>query len=220
MKIFQILIGISFIALGVSAAAETSVEVKLIAAMEEDRGWCLDLRGRLDNAQPVGGLHGHTCDSYSGFGIGADQGYSQEDIFEKDQFRLVVFDKCLTLYEPKPGSFVSLETCDGRAAQQIALNDSGQIVPTYMPQLCLTMDPVVQPDGRGTPLHIMRDVTFELCDDESSERQLWELRAEWTGPQETTAERTFQANPNAAPPPNGGRGMGMGMGAMGMGEQP
>ena len=46
----------------------------------------------------------------------------------------------------------------------------------------------------------MRDVTFEACDSEISERQLWELRAEWNGPEETTAERPFASNPNARPP--------------------
>lgn len=212
MKRLQLLAGSLLFVFTINANAETPVEVKLIAAIEEDRGWCLDLRGRLTNAQPVGGLHGHTCDSYAGNGLAIDQAYAMEDIQDKDQFRLIGFeDKCMTLYEPQAGSFISMETCDGRETQQIDLNESGQIVPTMKPDLCLTMSSVVQPGGGGRPLHIMRDVTFEACDSDPNELQLWELRSEWTGPQETTAERPYAFNPNA-PVPGMGAGMGMGMG--------
>ena len=75
------------------------------------------------------------------------------------------------------------------------------------------MDTIVVPGGGGRPLHIMRDVTFEACHSEISERQLWELRAEWTGPEETTADRPYVSNPNARPPgggPGGGPGVGTG----------
>jgi hypothetical protein len=205
--------GSLLLAYAIFANAETPVEVKLIAAIEEDRGWCLDLRGRLANAQPVGGLHGHTCDSYAGNGLAIDQAYAMEEIQEENQFRLIGFEnKCMTLFEPQAGSFISMETCDGRATQEIVLNESGRITPKMMPELCLTMSDVIQPGGGGTPLHIMRDVTFEDCDSEISELQLWELRAEWTGPQETTAERPYASNPNAPPPPGMGAGMGAGMG--------
>jgi hypothetical protein len=212
-KHLQLLAGSLLVVFSVIAQAQTPVEVKLIAPIEEDRGWCLDLRGRLTNAQPVGGLHGHTCDSYSGNGVGADQAYVMENIQENNEFRLVAFnDKCMTLYEPNEGSFIAMETCDGRETQVIVMNESGQIIPSMTPELCLTMSSVVQPGGGGTPLHIMRDVTFETCDSEPNELQLWELRTEWTGPQEATADRPYVSNPNAPPPPGMGAGMGMGPG--------
>ena len=78
------------LAFAVFANAETPVEVKLIAAIEESRGWCLDLRGRLANAQPVGGLHGHTCDSYAGNGLAIDQAYSMEEIAKVDASAAVI----------------------------------------------------------------------------------------------------------------------------------
>jgi hypothetical protein len=213
MKKFQLIAGSMLFVFAINANAETPVEVKLIAAIEEDRGWCLDLRGRLNNAQPVGGLHGHTCDSYAGNGLATDQAYAMENIQEKNEFRLVAFnDKCMTLYEPSEGSFIAMETCDGRETQVIVMNESGQIIPSMTPELCLTMSSVVQPGGGGTPLHIMRDVTFETCDSEPNELQLWELRTEWTGPQEATADRPYVANPNAPAPPGMGAGMGAGMG--------
>ena len=88
-----------------------------------------------------------------------------------------------------------METCDGRDAQSIAMNEAGQISPVEMPELCLTAGSVVLPGGGGVPLHLMRDITFEACDNKIDERQLWELRAEWAGPEEATAERPYAARP-------------------------
>lgn len=210
MKQLQILAGSLIMFLAITATAATPVEVKLIAPIEEDRGWCLDLRGGQNNGEPIGGLHGHTCYTYNGNGPTPDQAFVMENIEEQNEFRMVEFnDKCMTLYEPQAGSFISVEACDGRKTQDIVLNEAGQISPKMMPELCVTMGTVVVPGGGGRPLHIMRDVTFEACDSEINERQLWELRAEYNGPEETTAERPYASNPNAAPP---GPGPGMGMG--------
>ena len=66
MKQLQILVGSLFILSALNASAQTPVEVKLVAAIEEDRGWCIDLRGGQNNGQPIGGLHGHTCYTYNG----------------------------------------------------------------------------------------------------------------------------------------------------------
>jgi hypothetical protein len=212
MNHLQLLAGGLLFIFAINADAETPVEVKLIAAIEEDRGWCLDLRGGQNNGEPIGGLHGHTCYTYNGNGPTADQAFVKENVQEKNEFRMVAFnDKCMTLYEPTAGSFISMESCDGRKTQQMTMNESGQISPQMMPELCITMDTVVVPGGGGRPLHLMRDVTFEDCDSEINERQLWELRAEWTGPGETTADPPYVSNPNAAPP-GGGPGAGMGMG--------
>ncbi|MGI9270770.1 MAG: hypothetical protein ACR2QT_03280 [Woeseiaceae bacterium] len=192
--------------------AETPAEVKLIAAFEEDRGWCLDLRGGQNNGVPIGGLHGHTCYTYHGNGPTPDQAFIAENILEKNEFRLAHFeDLCMTLYEPLAGSFLSLETCDGRKAQQFVLTESGHIKSGAIPEYCLTIGRSVIPGGGGRPLHIMRDLTFEACDGAYNDRQTWELRSEWTGPAETTAERPYASNPNA-PPPGGGGGGGAGRG--------
>ena len=196
MKQLQILASCLCILFAMNVNADTPVEVKLIAPIEEDRGWCLDLRGRMNNAAPVGGVHGHTCDTYSGNGPIVDQAFSMENIQEENIFRLIAFkDKCLTLYEPNEGSFVSMETCDGRDTQAIMMNESGQIIPEMTPKLCLTAGSVVLPGGGGDPLHLMRDISFEACDSDINERQLWEFRAAWNGPEKTTAERPYDVNP-------------------------
>ena len=201
MKQIQVLTGSLFILFAMNVNADTPVEVKLIAPIEEDRGWCLDLRGRMNNAAPIGGVHGHTCDTYSGNGPIVDQAFSMENIMQENTFRLLAFsDKCLTMYAPGEGSFVSMETCDGRATQVIMMNESGEISPEMLPELCLTAGSVVLPGGGGNPLHLMRDISFEACDSDINERQLWEFRAEWNGPEEATAARPYAVNPDGLPP--------------------
>jgi hypothetical protein len=217
MKKLQILATSLFIFFAINVNAETPVEVKLIAPIEEDRGWCLDLRGGQNNGKTIGGLHGHTCYTYNGNGPTPDQAFVMENVQEQNEFRMVAFnEKCMTLYEPKAGSFISMETCDDRKTQDFTMNEAGQIIPKMMPELCLTLHSAVVPGGGGNPVHIMRDVAFDACDSNINERQLWELRAEWTGPEETTAERPYAVNPRAAPPGMGpGMGAGMGMGGAG-----
>jgi len=145
-----------------TASAQTPVEVKLKAFFEEDRGWCLDLRGPAIRAAVKGGVHGHTCYLYQENGVGDDQAYVQEDILEKDIFRLAAFpDQCLTLYEPKAGSFGSFETCDGRVTQDISLTDTGHIIPAMAPDLCLTFGTDSLPGGGANPLHILKPVDFQ-----------------------------------------------------------
>ena len=91
MKQLQILASCVCILFAMNVNADTPVEVKLIAPIEEDRGWCLDLRGRMNNAAPVGGVHGHTCGTYSGNGPIVDQAFSMENIEEENIFRLIAF---------------------------------------------------------------------------------------------------------------------------------
>ena len=215
MRKLQILASGLCVFFAINVNAQTPVEVKLIAPIEEARGWCLDLRGGQNNGAPIGGLHGHTCYTYNGNGPTADQAFVMENVQDQNEFRMVAFnDLCMTLYEPKDGSFISIETCDDRNAQNFTMNEAGQITPDMMPELCLTLYSVVVPGGGGNPLHIMRDVGFDACDNNISERQAWELRAEWNGLEETTAQSPYAFNPRGAPP-GMGPGMGAGMGGAG-----
>ena len=190
------------------ASAQTPVEVKLKAFFEEDRGWCLDLRGPPQRAQPLGGVHGHSCYLYQGE-VSLDQGYVQEDIVEKNIFRLAAFpDQCMTIYEPKAGSFISMETCDGRITQDISLTEEGLVIPAMAPDLCMTIGTESLPGGGGTPLHILRDASFDTCDSSIAERQTWELRSEWTGLGQATEPRTWTPQARQAGAGGGGGGGG------------
>lgn len=213
MKKLHCLIGSLVALLATTANAQTPVEVKLVAALDEARGWCVDLRGGAGAGEPIGGLHGHTCYTYNGNGPTNDQAFILENIESDNEFRMVAFnDLCMTLWEPKDGSFISIETCDDRAQQNFTFNDAGQIRADVMPELCMTMHTETVPGGGGNPLHLMRDVMFANCDDAIADRQTWELRSTYEGPQEITMEPPYVSNPAGAMGIGTGMGTGMGMG--------
>ena len=119
MKKLHILTGSLIALFAMMAGAQTAVEVKLVAALDEARGWCIDLRGGANAGEPIGGLHGHTCYTYNGNGPTNDQAFILENIESDNEFRMVAFnDLCMTLWEPRDGSFISIETCDDRAQQK------------------------------------------------------------------------------------------------------
>lgn len=210
MKISPIFLALIISFFTTSIAAQTAAEVKLVAPLEEDRGWCLDLRGAQQNAAPIGGVHGHTCYTYQGNGVALDQGFFVENVEENNEFRMSGFpDLCMTLYEPRAGSFISIETCDDRPTQDFELDDKGKIVSQMAPDLCLTIDDFALPGGGGRPLHIMRDVSFEECGSVAEELQTWEFRSEWAGLEDATLPRTYA---DGAAPAGGGAMGGMGMG--------
>jgi len=171
--------------------AQTLTEVKLISPLEETRGWCVDLFAHLTGGLPIGGFQGHNCFSYMGNGVTEDQGFDFEQIEETGEIRIVYFDRCMTLHEPNPGSFVAAEPCDGAAAQQFEIQANGRIVPERAPDLCLTMGTDSVPGGGGDPIHLIRKLSFEACGEDSAERQQWEFRRAYEGPETPIYERPY-----------------------------
>ncbi len=171
--------------------AQTLTEMKLNSPLEETHGWCVDLFAHLTGGLPIGGFQGHTCFSYAGNGVTEDQGFDLEQIAAKSQIRIVYFDRCMTLHEPNPGSFVAAEPCNDGEAQDFELQANGRIVPGSAPDLCLTMGTDSVPGGGGAPIHLIRKLSFEPCETESAERQRWELRTQYEGPESPLYERPY-----------------------------
>lgn len=159
-----------------NAASVTKAELKLIAPLEETRGWCVDLFAHLTNAIPIGGFQAHNCFYYMGNGVTEDQGFDAQMINEEGRIRIVYFDMCMTLHEPNPGSFVATEACNDGEAQNFDIKDTGEIVPVMASNLCLTIGPRTVTGGGGSPIHLIRKLSFETCDESISDRQQWELR--------------------------------------------
>lgn len=178
-------------------------ELKLIATLDEPRGWCLDIVFHATNAKPLGGYQSHTCFTYDGDPT-EDTAFVVSGILEKSEFRNAYFDQCATLYEPTSGSFIASEPCDGSEAQKIELKENGQVVPVMAPDLCLTIGTRSVAGGGGSPLHIIRKASFDTCDDSIADRQRWTLRSEFDGLAEPTEPFPFANNPAArmpGPPP-------------------
>lgn len=159
-----------------TASAVTLAELKLKAPLEEHRGWCVDLFGHLTGGIPAGGFQGHNCFLYDAEQPTEDQGFDSEMFLENGVIRLVHFDICMTLHEPNAGSFVASEPCTGEDIQKFDVKDTGEIVSVAAPDLCLTVGTRIVTGGGGSPIHLIRQLSFENCDSSIAERQQWELR--------------------------------------------
>ena len=165
------------------------VEIKLIEPLDETRGWCVDLFAHLTNAIPLAGFQGHNCFLYFGRGATEDQGFDLDRFNKSGELQLVYFDVCLTLYTPNSGSFVAAQSCSGEDNQKFQMTDSGQIIPSAAPQLCLTLGDLSVPGGgrlapigtrppatnEGIPM--IRRLRFEACDDKNAVLQKWSFRS-------------------------------------------
>ena len=180
------------------------VEIKLIDAQDETRGWCVDLFAHLTNAKPLGGFQGHDCFLYFGRGPQIDQGFV-EALIPQGEFRLPYWDICMTLQEPKHHSFVAAEPCNGERAQQITMQDNGRITPDMAPELCLTLGSITIPgggrlaavgarppaDNEGIPQ--IRRLSFDNCSEDPAidVLQRWTTRKGDFVPEERTMPHRF-----------------------------
>jgi arylsulfatase len=186
------------------AANADVVEIKLVDAQDETRGWCVDLFAHLTNAMPLGGFQGHDCFLYFGSGPQIDQGFDEELIAES-RFRLPYWDVCMTLQERKHHSYVAAEPCSDDSAQEITMHDDGRITPDTAPELCLTIGSITIPGGgRLAPVGArppadnsdipqIRRMTFDTCSDEPSiaVRQIWTTRKGEFAPEERSMPHRF-----------------------------
>ena len=70
--------------------AQSLAEIKLVAPLDETRGWCVDLFAHLTGAIPIGGFQGHNCFSYMGNGVTEDQGFNDESSGKTGRFVLFI----------------------------------------------------------------------------------------------------------------------------------
>ena len=160
--------------LAVSAQANETVEVLLVDRLDDQRGFCLDIRGYKRRARVDRGLQAHSCYSYQGE-IGVDQGFDADGI-KAGRFHMPGFDVCMTA-AAETGARLNLAKCDGSAPQGFSLAASGEIVPKSAPQLCVTVaGGESREGGGGQPVHLIRRLTLETCDENRAKFQLWRVR--------------------------------------------
>ena len=74
------------------------------------------------------------------------------------------------------GSALLLEKCGQSEAQKFSLKSNGHLVTQKSPELCVTVSSTEKKKGRGgSPVHVMRPVSLESCDDSEKNYQTWSL---------------------------------------------
>ena len=149
-------------------------EIYLLEQLNENRGYCIDIKGSKLNADPDNGLQAHTCYSYQGE-VSVDQGFDNIKI-DEDEFYMPFFDVCMEAENTSASSTLKLRGCNKNEKQKFKFNNNAEIVLNDNTNLCLTISENSREGGGGIPTHLIRDLILDNCSTDISTRQRWGLR--------------------------------------------
>ena len=153
------------------------VEIYSLDQMDDPRGFCIDIRGHKSKAKTNSGLQAHTCYSYQG-SIAVDQGFDLLRL-DKGQFRLPAFDVCMEADSNTASASLRLSECQDEELQKFEWDNNGRIYLISNMKLCLTVaQGKSRKGGGGSPIHLMRNLSLELCGDTLQAFQMWGARSE------------------------------------------
>ena len=170
---------LGIIALGLllitSSQADDKVEIYLLNQLDDPRGFCIDIRGHKLKAKIDKGLQAHTCYSYQGE-ISPDQGFNSLKL-TKNQFILPFFNVCMEASSPKAPTNLKLGKCDRNKLQNFEWSNKNKIRLISDRKLCLTVgQEQSEKGGGGSPVHLMRNLSLELCSKSLNSYQVWSIR--------------------------------------------
>jgi hypothetical protein len=155
--------------------ADDNVEVYLLNQLDDSRGFCIDIKGHKLKAQTNKGLQAHTCYSYQGE-ISPDQGFNSRKL-TKNQFILPSFNVCMEASSLNPSANLRLRKCDRNTLQNFEWSNENKIYLIGNRKLCLTVDQgQSKKGGGGYPVHLMRNLSLELCTESLNPYQAWGTR--------------------------------------------
>ncbi len=147
-------------------------ELQLVSKLDDQRGYCIDIRGHNERAKVQRGLQAHTCYSYRGQ-IGVDQAFDAS-LIASGKFYLPAFDVCMAAENRTQGSRLILTRCTNQTLQKFALNSDNEIKLVANNELCLTVNGGESKEGGGgTPVHLMRRLTLESCATTKNDYKNW-----------------------------------------------
>ena len=149
------------------------VEIKLLNNLDDKRGFCIDIKGHKSSAKIDKGLQTHTCYSYQGK-ISVDQGLDADRLKQKELF-FPYFDVCVntTSYDNP----INLNLIECKNTQQFIFNKDNTISLKDNKNFCLTVaKEKSRKGGGGSPLHLMRNLSMQICDKKYSIYQTWGIR--------------------------------------------
>ena len=152
------------------------VEIHLIDPVDEDRGYCIDIKGHKSKAKIQRGLQAHTCYSYQGK-IAVDQAFDSLS-FGENRLYLSGFDVCVRAESTRPATSLELERCrEGEELQKFGWDDKGRIYAVANPRLCITVaEGEARKGGGGNPAHLIRNLSLEYCSATLMPSQQWSFR--------------------------------------------
>ncbi|MBL31058.1 MAG: hypothetical protein CMC81_07475 [Flavobacteriaceae bacterium] len=150
------------------------VEIYLLENLDDPRGYCIDIKGSKTDANINQPLQAHTCYSYQGQ-VSVDQGFDEFKILN-NEFIIPFFDVCMEIKSLSESSQIILNPCNNNIKQKFILDNDGKIYPEGDKGLCITISETYQEGGGGSPIHRIRNLSFEICSDKLISYQTWGIR--------------------------------------------
>ena len=149
------------------------VEIKLLDDLDDKRGFCIDIKGYKSKAKVDRGLQAHTCYSYQGH-IAVDQGLDANRLKQKDLY-FPNFDVCVHPSSYNNSLSLNLLICKG--TQEFIFDKDNTIRLKNNINLCLTVaKEEARKGGGGSPVHLMRNISMQICNKKHSIYQTWVIR--------------------------------------------
>ncbi len=150
------------------------VEIYLLKPLNDSRGYCIDILGSKSNADINKRLQSHTCYSYQGE-VSVDQGFDYYKIND-NEFYIPFFKVCMETEKIEKSSRLVLNNCDKNQKQKFVFQVDGKIQPLSNLNLCLTISENFREGGGGNPVHLIRDLSLQICEDKFLSQQKWGIR--------------------------------------------
>jgi hypothetical protein len=177
MKPINTLLTILFISLLSSPSWSESevhiVELKLLNNLDDKRGFCIDIKGHKLKAKISRGIQAHSCYSYQGK-IAVDQGLDANRLKQKQLF-FPYFDVCA--HPASSNNPLNLNLIKCRKTQEFVFIEDNTIRLKNNKNLCLTVAKGnSRHGGGGSPLHLIRNLSMQTCDEQKSIYKTWGIR--------------------------------------------
>ena len=147
---------------------DEGVFLRVIAPLDEARGYCLDIPGHLSSVQLDSPLQAHTCKH----GIWNQDGRFDMAALEDGALRMPHYELCLQAENSSIGARLLLAECTEAELQTWTLQDAGQLVLKAFPLRCITVEEGPSRDAGG-PGYRMNGVGLDACAQRASDRQRW-----------------------------------------------
>tara|TARA_B100001029_G_scaffold179369_1_gene188619 strand:- start:1102 stop:1662 length:561 start_codon:yes stop_codon:yes gene_type:complete len=152
-----------------------NIEIYLLNELNDSRGFCIDIMGYKSSADPNKVIQAHSCYSYQGE-ISVDQSFDNSRILLNELY-IPYFNVCIAAEKVEESSPLKLKNCDKTDKQKFIFQNDGRIQPLQDLNLCLTVSQNHKEGGGGNPVHLIRNLTLEICNNQYSSRQKWGKRS-------------------------------------------
>jgi hypothetical protein len=174
MKIFILVLCLFILSKNIGYSLEL-VEIHLLDNLDDDRGFCIDIKGHKSRAKIERGIQAHTCYSYQGQ-ISIDQGFKKHSI-TNSSFYILGFSVCMKVKSVNFKHEVILGKCDNMNLDSLTFSENNQIHLTKDKSYCLTVIENSLRTGKGgSPIHKMRDIGLLKCNKNINYLQKWGYR--------------------------------------------